>query len=91
MILSWYSRQHSGNPGLGYKSLRVNTGAGFYANTAMGFGAGQALSSGVSNTAMGRHALALTGVSPQNVAIGDSAMGRAHLNWWCYSRRFSGT
>lgn len=67
----------SGNTGLGYKSLRVNTLAGFYANTAMGFGSGQSLSVGFSNTVMGRHSLSLTGVSERNVAIGDSAMGRA--------------
>ena len=66
-----------GNTSLGYKTLRLNTLAGFYANTAMGFGAGQSLTSGYANTLMGRHTLSLSGVSAQNIAIGDSAMGRA--------------
>jgi hypothetical protein len=69
----------SGNTGLGYKALRINTNPGFYANTAMGFGAGQNLIGGYSNTAMGRDALAFTNGSVQNVSIGDSAMGRATL------------
>ncbi|MEP7238509.1 MAG: tail fiber domain-containing protein [Ferruginibacter sp.] len=67
----------SGNAALGYKALRNNTAAGFYANSAVGFGAGQNLSSGYGNAMMGRHALSLTGASIQNVAIGDSAMGSA--------------
>ncbi len=66
-----------GNTSLGYKSLLINNLAGFYANTAMGFGAGQNLTSGYGNTLMGRHTLSLTNVSIQNIAIGDSAMGRA--------------
>jgi trimeric autotransporter adhesin len=67
----------SGNAALGYRALRLNTAAGFYANNAIGFGAGQNLSSGFGNSAMGRHALSITGASTQNVAIGDSAMARA--------------
>ena len=67
----------SGNVGVGYRALITNTAAGFYANNAFGFGAGQNLSSGFANIAIGRHALARTGGSIQSVAIGDSAMGNA--------------
>jgi trimeric autotransporter adhesin len=63
---------------LGFGALKTaHSGPGFYANNALGFGAGQNLNSGYGNVAIGRHALSTTGASIQNVAIGDSAMGNA--------------
>jgi trimeric autotransporter adhesin len=63
---------------LGFGALKTaHSGPGFYANNALGFGAGQGLNSGYGNIAIGRHALASTGASIQNIAIGDSAMGNA--------------
>jgi trimeric autotransporter adhesin len=68
----------TGDAALGFGALgTVHSGPGFYANSALGFGAGKNLNSGYGNVAIGRDALARTSASLQNVAIGDSAMGNA--------------
>ncbi|MBK8609040.1 MAG: hypothetical protein IPL84_03610 [Chitinophagaceae bacterium] len=65
----------TGDAALGYRALVTgHSSPGFYANNALGFEAGRNLNTGYANITIGRHALASTGVSTQNIAIGDSAM-----------------